>query len=185
MVLLGVLYGHHVAHRLHHADRRAVAADIAAHGADLRIADVVAHTAIARLGLQLFQCGGKRGDLFFRHPQEEQGVAQRRLAPHSGQFGQLAHGPLQGLRWILTVQVLFPYFFFGNYPLAKIVQLRRRTKDLARFSPKSPATFCKKCCRFLPKVPQETVSLPATCSTKPPLDLCSSKAQTSRKAVRR
>lgn len=96
-ILLGVFYRHHILHVLHHANLRAVSFGIGTDRTKVRIADVVAHTAIAHLMLQCVKRTGEGFHLTVRTAQHVEHKAQGCLAPYAGKFAEFAHSLLEQL----------------------------------------------------------------------------------------
>lgn len=95
MMLMGILDTHHVLDVLHHTDGARVTRRVAADGAHLGLADVVAHLAIAYLATQPDDSLAK-GDCFpLVLLQQVQHEAQGRLAPDARQLGELTDRRLQ------------------------------------------------------------------------------------------
>ena len=95
IVLMGVLDAHHVLDVLDNADGARVARRIAADGAHLGLADVVAHAAVAYLAAQPDDGLTKVDRLLLLLLEQVQHKPQGRLAPDSRQLGKLADRRLQ------------------------------------------------------------------------------------------
>ena len=71
MILLGVLYGYHILHILHHANRGVVSFAVGADGADIVVADVVAYPALFNFPFHVADCLDKLLHFFGRLSEHE------------------------------------------------------------------------------------------------------------------
>ena len=95
VVLARILDTHHVLDILDDTDGGSVTRGIAADGAHLGLADVVAHPAIADFATQLDDGLAKRHRLLLVLLEQVQHETQGRLAPDAGQLGKLTDRRLQ------------------------------------------------------------------------------------------
>ena len=86
VVLLCILYGHHILDILYHADGLCIAARIAADGARIAVADIVAHMTVFHFLLQPPHGIGKLSHIVSILPQQVKHQPQSRLISYARQF---------------------------------------------------------------------------------------------------
>ena len=90
--LLRLFDGHHVLNVFHHADEAAVASLIGADGANVGVADVVAHATMLNAMLHRGERLAKTIYLVIALAQKMKHQAKGRLAPYAWQLCKFAHG---------------------------------------------------------------------------------------------